>query len=244
MTTEVKGRHIDVRGTLVEIVRKDIKHLHMGVYPPSGRVRVAAPLRLDDDAVRLAVISRLGWIHRKQAEFKQQDRQSQREFVTGESHYFEGRRYRIDVTECDGPPTVRLLNTTTMALRVRPGDDQDQREAVLNRWYCCQLRDRLPALLKKWESKVGVRVAEVRIRKMKTRWGSCNKDGRRIWLNLELMKKPVGCLEYIVVHEMLHLIERHHNDRFRDLMDKLMPQWRILRDELNRAPLAHADWRY
>ena len=244
MTTKVKGHRIDVQGTPIEVVRKNIKNLHMGVYPPNGRVRVAVPLRLDDDAVRLAVISRLGWIRRKQAEFKQQDRQSQREFVTGESHYFEGRRYRIDVTECDGPPTVRLLNNTTMRLSVRPGADRDKRVAVLHRWYRCQLRSRLPAILSKWEPKVGARVAEVRIRKMKTRWGTCNRNACRIWLNLELVKKPAPCLEYIVVHEMVHLIERHHNDRFRDLMDKLMPQWRMHKDELNRAPLAHADWHY
>ena len=244
MATKARGRRIDVLGTPIEVVRKDIKNLHVGVYPPNGRVRVAAPLRLDDDAVRLAVISRLGWIRRQKAKFEQQDRQSRREFVTGESHYFEGRRYRIDVTERDGPSTVRLLNNTTMALSVRPGTDRDKREAVLYRWYRRQLRDRLPALLAKWEPKVGARVAEVRIRKMKTRWGTCNSDARRIWLNLELAKKPVSCLEYIVVHEMVHLIERHHNDRFRDLMDRLMPQWRLYRDELNRAPLAHADWGY
>ena len=244
MTTKAGGHRIDVRGTSVEVVRRDIKNLHVGVYPPSGRVRVAAPLRLDEDAVRLAVISRLGWIRRRQAKFEQQDRQSQREFVTGESHYFEGRRYRLDVIEHDRPPTVRLLNNTTMALSVRPGADRDKREAVLHRWYRCRLRGRLSALLAKWEPKIGARIAEVRIRKMKTRWGTCNRDARRIWLNLELVKKPASCLEYIVVHEMVHLIERSHNDRFRDLMDRLMPQWRLHRDDLNRAPLAHEDWRY
>ena len=244
MTIKVSGHRIDVRGTPVEVVRKDIKHLHVGVYPPSGRVRVAAPLRLDDDAVRLAVISRLGWIRRKQSEFEQQDRQSQRQFVTGESHYFEGRRYRLDVVNRDSPPSVRLLNNTRMELSVRPGADRDKREAVLHRWYRDRLRGRLPALLAKWEPKVGERATEVRIRKMKTRWGACNSDARRIWLNLELVKKPVSCLEYIVVHEMVHLIERHHNEKFRGLMDSLMPQWRLHRDELNRAPLAHADWTY
>ena len=228
----------------MDVVRKDIKHLHVGVYPPSGRVRVAAPLRIDDAAVRLAVISRLGWIRRKQAEFEQQDRQSQREFVTGESHYVEGRRYRLDVIESDGPPTVRLLNNSTMTLRVHPGADRDKREAVLHRWYRRQLRGRVPALLAKWEPEVGARVAEVRIRKMKTRWGTCNSAARRIWLNLELVKKPASCLEYIMVHEMVHLIECHHNEQFRGLMDRLMPQWRLHRDELNRAPLAHADWSY
>ena len=244
MIIKVKGHQINVQGTPVEVVRRDIKNLHVGVYPPSGRVRVAAPVSLDDDAVRLAVISRLGWIRRKQAKFEQQDRQSQRGFVTGESHYFEGRRYRIDVAEREGSPTVHLLNNTKITLSVRPGTNRDKREAILHQWYRHQLRSRVPALLAKWEPKVGAQVAEVHIRKMKTRWGTCNRAARRIWLNLELVKKPASCLEYIVVHEMAHFIERSHNDRFRDLMDRLMPQWRMHRDELNRAPLAHADWRY
>ena len=244
MTTKVRGHYIEVGGTPVEVVRKDIKNLHVGVYPPAGRVRVAAPLRLDDDALRMAVISRLGWIRRKQAEFEQQDRQSQRELVTGESHYFGGRRYRLDVIENNGRPHVHLINNTRMALHVRPGADRATREAVLHQWYRSQLRDLLPSLLEKWEPQVGVRVAEVRIKKMKTRWGTCSRDARRIWLNLELVKKPVSCLEFIVVHEMVHLIERGHNEQFRDLMDRLMPQWRAYRDQLNRAPLAHADWSY
>ena len=244
MTTKTRRNHIVVGGTLVEIIRKDIKNLHVGVYPPSGRVRVAAPLRLDDDTVRAAVTARLGWIRRKQDEFARQDRQSQREYVTGESHYFEGRRYRLDVVEFDGRPIVCKLNNTRMILRVRPGSDRDVRETVFYRWYRRQLRGRLPAVLAKWEPKIGVRVSEVRIKKMKTLWGSCNKDARRIWLNLELAKKQASCLEYIVAHELVHLIERSHNDRFRDLMDSVMPQWRLRRDELNRAPLAHSDWRY
>lgn len=228
----------------MEIVRKDIKNLHLGVYPPSGRVRVAAPLRLADEAIRLAIISRLGWIHRRQAEFKQQDRQSQRELVTGESHYFMGRRHRLDLIEYDGPPSVRLASNTTMALRVRPRTSQAQREAVLQQWYRRQLRELLPPLLAKWEGKVGVEVLEVRIKRMKTRWGSCNAVARRIWLNLELAKKPPACLEYILVHEMVHLSERHHSDRFRECMDQVMPQWRSRREELNRAPLSHESWSY
>ncbi len=244
MTTEDKSFCLDIRGIAVEVVHKDIKNLHVGVYPPNGRVRVAAPLRLDDEAVRLAVISRLGWIRRRRAEFERQARQSRREFVTGESHYFKGRRYRLNVTEHDGRPTLRLLNNTTMELRARPGDKRDTREAVLYQWYRCQLRNQLPPLLAKWEPKVGVTVDDLRIKKMKTRWGSCNIEAKRVWLNLELAKKPVSCLEYIVVHELVHLIERAHNDRFQALMDRLLPQWRMYRDELNRAPLAHADWRY
>ena len=243
-TNKAKSSCLDIRGIPVEVVRKAIKNLHVGVYPPSGRVRVAAPLYLDDEAVRLAVISRLGWIRRKQTEFEQQERQSQREFVTGESHYFEGRRYRLSVVEHDGRPSVRLLNNTTLELRTHPGGDRDAREAVLYQWYRHRLRDRLPTLLSTWERKVGVTVNDLRIKKMKTRWGSCNIEARRIWLNLELVKKPVACLEYVMVHEMAHLKERAHNERFRALMDQLLPQWRLQRDVLNQAPLAQEAWRY
>lgn len=244
MTSEIQGHQLEVGGTSVEVVRKDIKNLHVGVYPPNGRVRVAAPLRVDDASVRLAVIGRLGWIRRKQAEFERQERQSQREFVTGESHYFEGRRYRLDIVESKDPPTVCLINNSRMALQIRPGMDRDKREKILHQWYRHQLRNRIPPLLAKWEPEIGVRVAEVRIKKMKTLWGACKSADRRIWLNLELAKKPASCLEYIMVHEMVHLIELHHNQRFQSLMDRLMPQWRLHRDELNRAPLAHANWRY
>lgn len=244
MTAEIQGHQLEVGGTSVEVVRKDIKNLHVGVYPPNGRVRVAAPLRVDDASVRLAIIARLGWIRRKQAEFERQERQSQREFVTGESHYFEGRRYRLDIVESEDPPTVCVINNNRMALRIRPATDRAKREKILHQWYRRQLRDRIPPLLAKWEPKIGVRVAEVRIKKMKTLWGACKSADRRIWLNLELAKKPASCLEYIMVHEMVHLIELHHNERFQGLMDRLMPQWRLHRDELNRAPLAHANWRY
>lgn len=238
-------RHeIEIGGIAVEIVRKEIKHLHVGVYPPAGRVRVAAPRRLDDEAVRLAVVSRLGWIRRKQKAFAEQGRQSRREIVTGESHYFRGRRYVLDVKECDGSPEVRLVGKASMALRVRPGHGHAQRDVVLQRWYRRQLRALLPPLLAKWEPRIGKTVCEVRIKRMKTRWGSCNAMARRVWLNLELIKKPVMCLEYVLVHELVHLHERHHNDRFLEWMDALLPAWRVHRDELNRAPLAHEEWTY
>ncbi|WP_446832002.1 M48 family metallopeptidase [Candidatus Foliamicus sp.] len=242
--TPTEFARISVGGIPIDIVHKDIKNLHLGVYPPSGRVRVAAPLRLDEDAIRLAVGSRLEWIRRKQAEYAQQDRQTEREFVTGESHYFAGQRYRLDVIESEFRPSVSRANKRTIAMRVRPGSDRAAREAALDDWYRRQLRARLPALLTKWQRQLGVQAAEVRIRKMKTRWGSCNPDARRIWLNLELAKKPVSCLEYIVVHELAHLIERRHNARFRELMDHHLPQWRLHREALKRAPLAHAKWAY
>ena len=233
---------IEIRGIEVEIVRKDIKHLHLGVYPPEGRVRVAAPLRLDDDAVRLAVISRLAWIRRKRAEFQGQDRQSRREFVSGESHYFAGRRYRLDVIESTGPTGIRLRDKAWMEMRVRPTTGRDAREAMLYRWYRARLRERIPEMVAKWEPRIGVAVAEWRIRRMKTQWGTCNPEAGRIWLNSELAKKPVSCLEYVVVHEMIHLIERRHSERFRGVLDQVMPGWRLRLDELNRAHLVDEDW--
>ncbi len=239
-----KRQLLEVSGISVEVVRKDIKNLHLGVYPPNGRVRVAVPLRISDDTVRLAILSRLGWIRRKQTEFIRQNRQSKREMITGESHYFRGRRYRLDVIEYDGPATVQLKNNRTLELLVRPATGRDDREEILNRWYRRMLQEEVPSLIAKWQQQIGVVVAEWRIKKMKTLWGSCNIDARRIWLNLELAKKPPSCLEYILVHEMLHLIERRHNKRFIELMGHYMPNWQLHRDELNRAPLAHADWKY
>jgi predicted metal-dependent hydrolase len=233
-----------VRGTRIEVVRKDIKNLHVGVYPPNGRVRVAAPRHLDDSAVRLAVVTRMGWIRRQQAGFERQERQSQRDFVTGESHYFEGRRYRLSVVETAGPPEVELVGSRTLKMRIRPKTGRARREAILNAWYKDRLRNQFPALLAKWEPRVGVQVAELRIKRMKTRWGTCNAGARRIWLNLELAKKPLVCLEYIFVHEMVHFLERHHNEAFRTLMNRLLPTWQQCRKELNRAPLSHEDWAY
>ncbi len=233
---------LEVGGLSVEVVRKDIKHLHLGVYPPKGRVRVAAPLRLDDEAVRLAVISRLAWIRRKRDGFLRQERQSRRAFVSGESHEFEGRRYRLDVIESSGPVGIRLRGNTWIEMRVRPATDRDGREAMLYAWYRAALRARFPAWAARWEPRIGVQVAEWRIRRMKTRWGSCNPAARRIWLNSELARKPLSCMEYVVVHEMVHLVEPRHNDRFRAILDQVMPPWRLRADELNRTRLADEGW--
>ena len=228
----------------VDVVRKDIKNLHLGVYPPNGRVRISVPLRINDDAVRTAIVSRMGWIRKQQRKFAKQNRQSKREMVTGESHYFQGNRYRIDVIEHNGPPKVSLRNNKKLEMRVRPGTNKDKRDALIQKWYRSRLRELIPELVAKWEPLIGVKVAEWRIKKMKTRWGSCNIDARRIWLNLELAKKPPSCLELIVVHEMVHLLERRHNDRFKSLMDRFLPQWKLYQDELNQAPLAHSEWIY
>jgi len=242
MTTE--RSHIEVSGIPVEIRRKPVKNLHVGVYPPNGKVRVAAPPHLDDESVRLAIVSRLTWIRRQRQGFARQQRQSAREMVTGESHYYEGRRYRLNVVEGSGNPRVRLANNSTLELQVPPGTGRAGRQEVLDRWYRRRLKHRVPDLLDRWEPVVGVKVADCRVKRMKTRWGSCNIKARRVWLNLELVKKDPACLEYILVHEMVHLLERHHTDRFRSLMDQFMPDWRLRRDELNEAPLAHEGWSY
>ncbi len=235
---------IRVSGVSVQIVRKAIKNLHLGVYPPNGRVRVAAPLALSDDAVRLAVVSRLGWIRRQKAKFTEQERQSAREFVSGESHYYQGKRYRLCVIYGPGPTGVFPKNKTTLNLYVPERSDAAQRGRVVSAWYRSELKKKIPALIQKWETIIGVKVADWGVKQMKTKWGASSIDARRIWLNLELAKKPFQCLEYIIVHEMVHLLERHHNDRFTALLDKFMPQWRLRRAELNRAPLSHETWSY
>lgn len=240
----IEHTRLEVAGIDVEVRRKPIKNLHLGVYPPDGRVRVAAPPRLDDDAIRRAVISRLPWIRRQQRGFVGQVRESEREMVTGESHYFRGRRYRLNVVERPGRARISVTGSRTLSMWVPSQTDTAARQRLLERWYRRELAGVLPDLLRAWEAIIGVKVGECRIKRMKTRWGSCNIEARRIWLNLELIRKPPACLEYILVHEMVHLLERHHSERFRELMDKFLPDWRLRRDTLNSAPLANETWRY
>ncbi|MBC7543232.1 MAG: M48 family metallopeptidase [Candidatus Sericytochromatia bacterium] len=235
-------QEVTVSGIKVSIVRKAIKNLHLGVYPPNGHVRVAAPLAVSNDAVRLAVIGRLGWIKRQQAKFKAQPRQSKRTMVDGESHYFLGRRYRLRIVELASAGAAVIPSRSVLELHLRSGSDTAARARLLHRWYRERLRELIPPLLTTWEARLGVTVNDWGIKRMKTKWGGCNVDARRIWLNLELAKKPVTCLEYVIVHELSHLLERHHNDRFTALMDRHLPTWRQVRQELNSAPLAHETW--
>ncbi|KDR58720.1 MULTISPECIES: M48 family metallopeptidase [Limnospira] len=221
----------------VQVIRKSIKNLHIGVYPPEGRVRVAAPFQLTDDNIRLAIISRLSWIKKQQTKFAAQPRQSKREMVSGESHYIFGKRYRLEVIERRGKHEVKILNTSRLQLFVNPGTSRDNRAQVLAQWYRQQLREIIPQLLNKWQPIIGENVTYWGIKKMRTKWGSCNITKRGIWLNLELAKKPIECLEYVVVHELVHLLERYHNDRFQAYMDEYLPQWRQRRELLNREPL-------
>lgn len=233
---------ITVSGMRVEIVRKAIKNLHLGVYPPNGRVRVAAPLAVNDDAVRLAVVTRLPWIKRQQAGFHRQERQSERRYVSGETHFVFGRRYRLRVVEHDGPARIQNTSPKTLTLHVKPGSDIAKREKAFNDWYRQALRGAAVPLITKWSGLIGVAEPDWGIKRMKTKWGSCGSSSRRIWINLELAKKPPQCLEYIIVHELSHLIERKHNDRFVKLLDRHLPNWRTIRDELNAVPLRHEHW--
>jgi len=234
---------LNVSGLEVRVTRKDIKNLHLAVYPPDGQVRLSAPRSMSEDALRLAVVTRLGWIRRQQAKFAAQERQGEREMVGGESHYVWGVRYRLQVEEADLPPRIQI-GGGKLLLRVRPGTSPEKRLAILNAWYRAELKARIPSLLETWLSVIGVELSAWGIKRMKTRWGTCNTAQKRIWLNLELAKKPPQCLEYVLVHELVHLLERHHNDRFRELMDGFLPLWRQFREDLNRYPLAHEEWGY
>jgi predicted metal-dependent hydrolase len=233
--------YLKIAGIDVDLVYKDIKNLHIGVYPPMGRVRVAAPLRFDEDQVRLALVQRLPWIKRQRTQLCDASRQSAREMVTGESHYVWGRRYRLKAVRRPGRAHVEI-DGERLILYLPEGSSIDQRRDLLDRWYRDQLRGALPDVLAKWKPVIGVDVPKWTVRRMRTKWGSCNRETGHIWFNLELAKKHPDCLEYIAVHEMTHLHERGHGKRFVQLMDGFMPDWRSRRDRLNSAPLAAEDW--
>jgi predicted metal-dependent hydrolase len=233
--------YISIRGMEIEVTYKPIKNLHIGVYPPFGKVRVAAPTRMTDDQVRLAVIQRLTWIKRHQQQLRDAARQTPREMVTGESHFVWGARYRLKVVERPGKAAIQI-DGSRLVITVREGTSSETKLRLLQDWQRAELRARLESLIVKWEPVIGRSVPHWSIRKMKTKWGSCNPLTGHIWFNLELAKKDPRCVEYIVVHEMTHLLERGHNDRFVELMDGFMPDWRQRRDDLNGAPLAHENW--
>jgi predicted metal-dependent hydrolase len=235
---------IEVSNFSIDVIRKSIKNMHLSVYPPTGRVRIAAPLNVDDEAVKLFAISKLAWIKKNQRKFEMQDRQMPRVFEQRESHYFEGKRYLLRVTEQNAPPRVEIKTKTYIDLFIRPNATVEQRQNCINEWYRKQLKNQIPQLIKKWEPIIGVSVSDWGVKQMKTKWGTCNIEQKRIWINLELAKKPHYCLEYIIVHEMIHLIERHHNDNFLAHLDKYLPKWKLYKDELNRLPVSHGEWEY
>lgn len=227
----------------VDVVLKDIKNIHLSVYPPAGRVRISAPRRMSIDTIRVFAISKLAWIKQQQAKLREQERETPREYLDRESHYLWGKRYLLTLVESDEAPSVELKHRR-MILTVRPGTDEEKKQAIVDAWYRDQLKKALPLLIAKWEPLIGVKVGRFFVQRMKTKWGSCSKGTRSIRLNTDLAKKPRDCLEYIVVHEMLHLLEPTHNTRFLALMDRFMPNWRLRRDQLNQLPVRHEEWRY
>jgi predicted metal-dependent hydrolase len=227
----------------VDVVLKDIKNIHLSVHPPAGKVRIAAPLRMDLDTIRVFAITKLAWIKSQQKKLREQERETPREYLDRESHYVWGKRYLLKLVEKDAAPSVELKHSK-MVLQLRPAASIEKKQEVLDAWYREQLKAAVPPLVAKWEKALGVRASKVFVQKMKTKWGSCNPVAGNIRLNTDLAKKPPVCLEYIVAHELAHLLERHHNERFIALMDAHMPQWRQYREVLNSLPLAHQEWAY
>lgn len=234
---------IELGDIKVDVMLKDIKNIHLSVYPPSGKVRISAPEHMNLDIIRVYAISKLSWIRKQQVKLNKQKREAPRLFLNRESHYFNGKRYLLKVIEHDAPPIVKLTHRY-IELYVRPDTTITKKKVLLDEWYRAQLKSKLPEIIANWQNIIQVHVNEFGIKKMKTKWGTCNPDAKRIWVNLELAKKPAECLEYIVVHEMTHLLERNHNTRFIALMDEFLPKWRFLKDELNRLPVSHVDWGY
>lgn len=234
---------LDLGELHAEVTRKAIKHVHLSVLPPVGKVRVAAPQSMALDTIRLFVISKLAWIRSQQRKLQTQERETPREFLNKESHYLWGKRYLLEISFADAAPTVNLT-PRKLHLQVRPGSDPARCEEMLDGWYRQQVRDVVPALLAKWEPLLGVKPARVFVQRMKTRWGSCTPESGYIRLNTDLAKKPPECLEYIVVHELAHLLEPTHNERFSSIMEMYLPQWQQLRKQLNRLPVRHEHWDY
>jgi predicted metal-dependent hydrolase len=234
---------IELGNIKIEVEQKDIKNIHLSVYPPDGNVKIAAPLRMDLDTIRVFAINKLQWIKKQQETFRNQEREAPREYLSKESHYFQGKRYLLKVIEQDAKPKV-VRTRSRLLLYVRPDSLPEKRQEIIEEWYREELKKTLPKMIEKWEKIIGVKANEFGIRKMRTKWGTCNVEAKRIWLNLELAKKPLECLEYIVVHELVHLLERSHNERFKSYMNEFMPKWRFHRDELNRLPFRHTEWKY
>lgn len=225
----------------IAVRRKNIKHVHLSVYPPEGRVTLVAPAGTRLEVVRAYAVSRLGWIRDQQTRLRAQARETPRRFIERESHNLWGRRYLLSVIEAEAKPFVRLSHRRIM-LHVRPGASRAKREAVMHQWHKALLHDAVPALIRRWQPKLGVEVGGYFLQRMKTKWGSCNHRARHIRLNTELVKKPKDLLEYVVVHEMLHLIAPTHSEQFLRLMTKHYPTWREARAELNELPLTAEVW--
>ena len=227
----------------VDVVLKDIKNVHLSVYPPTGRVRISAPKRMSVDSIRVFAISKLGWIKKQQAKLQTQERDTPRDFLDRESHYVWGKRYLLNMVEGDHAPSVTLKGNK-MLLKIRPQTSGDKRQEIIENWYREQLKAEAKSLIAKWGPRMNLTVDRFYVRRMKTKWGSCNPKKRSIRLNTDLARKPRECLEYLVVHEMTHLLEPTHNARFVALINQFMPNWQHRRDQLNQLPVRHEKWLY
>lgn len=227
----------------MRIVRKEVKHLRLAVCPPSGEVVITAPLAMDEEAVRLAAVQRLSWIHDRRREFEDQERQSRRTYESGETHYFLGLRYRLKVVYIrPGSPYSMERKGKSLMMNVYADTPAGNREELLHAWYRRQLRAIVTPLLEQWCKRLELETPVLTIRKMKTKWGSCAPDARRIQLNTDLVKKPFLCIEYVVLHELIHFFEANHTPRFQTLLTAHMPMWEHLKDVLNQAPLDEEIW--
>lgn len=223
----------NMSGFEIEVSRKSIKNLYLKVSPHTKQIRISAPVHVPVREIERFVASRTDWIRKQRAKNPPSRTERTSDFVSGEVHYFKGKAYTLEVRTHAAPPEVRIMDDKFIGLWVRPGTPAAKREIILNEWYRAALKKEIPVLIAKWEPVMGVKVKEFGVKRMKTRWGTCNIRAQRIWLSLELAKKSHGCLEYVVVHEMVHLLERLHNRRFYNFMDRFLPDWREWKKELN-----------
>jgi len=234
---------IQIGEMAVEVIRKDIKNVHLSVHPPTGRVTISAPAHMNLDTIRVFAVAKIGWIRSQQKKMNLQDREAPREFLNRESHYVWGERYLMQVTEVDSQPSISIKHTK-IVFQIRPGWHEEKKLELLDGWYREQIKEALPSIIKKWEKKIGVQVNGFYVRRMKTKWGSCNPKTQTIRLNTDLAKKPRECLEYVVVHELVHLLESSHSERFIQLMNQHMPKWQSHQQLLNSLPVRHESWAY
>lgn len=230
---------IIVDGITIHVKRKDIKHMYLSLRSPDGRVQVSTPKDIDDETVRSFVASKLSWIKRHLERFKKQNPLSPQKYVSGDGHYYRGKRYVLNVIY-QSPPLpnqVRIRSEKYLDLYVRKGSLREQRKRILTEWYRERLKEMIPHLIEKWEKKIGVRINDWGVKRMKSKWGSCNITDKRVWVNLELARRSPLCLEYILVHELVHLLESHHNQKFNSYMDQLLPDWKSLNEELKKYPI-------
>ena len=233
---------LEVNNLIINVVRKDIKNIHLNILPPHGDVRVTVPLKKDQESIRLFIISKLSWIKKQRNKFFNQERESKKEYISGESHYFKGDRYLLNVIPSLDKPRVLIRNNRFIDLFVNKNFSKEKRKKIMEEWYRDELKKILPQKINEWSKVTKIQIEDLRVRRMKTKWGTCNKDKKRIWINLELIKKPTPYLDYVIVHELVHFLERKHNDQFVKYMNKFLPSWRTIKTELNSFILTHESW--